>query len=130
MKKTVAIGIIAAILIVISFLCWRHLATFNDDEIRSNLAGKWEQPDSSGIYTIRQDGSYIGKWTKPAGKIVTLEGSFRVEDGYMINTVTNSSETKLPNPEVYRNRIIRANAHEIVINDIGDVRLVLRKDTK
>ena len=131
MKKNVTIGIIAAILVVISFLCWRHLTTFTDDEIRSNLAGKWVgQSSPSGLFTIRQDGSYTAEWTKPSGEVTTREGIYRVEDGYMINTITKYGVTKLSVPEVYRSRIIRADVHEIVINDVGNVRFVLRKDTK
>jgi len=130
MKKIITIGTIAAILVVISFLCWRHLATFNDDEIRSNLAGKWVgQYSPSVLFTIRQDGSYTSEKTEPSGKIITQEGIFRIEDGYMISTVTKYDGTTLPVPAVSRNRVIRADVHEIVINDVGNVRRVLRKDT-
>ncbi len=128
MKKAITIGIVTALLVVVSFMCWQHFTYFSDKEIRKNLLGTWVgESASSGSFAIHQDGSYVADFTDASGKVATThEGTFQVADGYLIISVTKSSQTNQPVPHDFRYRIIRADAQTIVMDD-GEI---LRKDTK
>jgi len=128
MKKFIPIGIIATVLVLASFLCWRHFSSFSDEAIRKNLPGTWVgSSPSSGSFVIQPDGSYVADFADASGKVATThEGTFQVADRYLIISVTKSSRTNQPVPHDFLYRIIRADAATIVLDD-GDI---LRKDTK
>jgi hypothetical protein len=128
MKKIITIGFTATLLVLVTLLAWQHFKPSRDAKIRKNLAGTWAM--DFGSFIVHPDGSYIGWHTNATSGIVTNEGTFQIRDGYMINTMTKTSRTNARVPYVSQMRIIRADARELVIDDGGNVELVLRKDTK
>ena len=131
MKKYITIGFVTAVLVAIALLSWQHIKTSRDARTRQNLAGTWVV--DTGSFTVRPDFSYVGQFTNStAGKIVTNEGTFQVRDGFLIDTMTKSSGAHAHVPYITRLRIVRADAHQMVIDendDSGDIKIVLRKDT-
>jgi len=127
MKRIITIGFFAVLFVLVTLMAWQHFMPSRDAKIRKNLAGTWVM--DFGSFTVHPDGSYVGWHTNATSGIVTNEGIFQVRDGYLIHTMTKTSRTNAHVPYVSRERIIRADVREMVIDD-GGVELVLRKDTK
>ena len=66
------------------------------------------------------DGSYLSQVDIPGRmngpQIVSIEGTFRVEGGFLIDTPTRYSETNISVPPTSRVRIIRIDDRELVVD--------------
>jgi len=98
-----------------------------------SIVGSWVSeatlPDGShisGVDTIHADGSYAARNTLSGSsddRVVLIEGTLRIKDGYMIETVTNNINftkhgnfTNTPSTGVSgTNKIVRLDDHEMVI---------------
>ena len=101
--------------------------------ITKNLPGTWVVDFGNGVHStsvVGADGNYVCQITGLAtGEVIKLEGTFQAKDGFLIDTLINSSQITLNKPSLSRGRIIRANEHEMVVEArIRDA--VFRKDTK
>jgi hypothetical protein len=96
----------------------------SDAAIRQNLPGKWVRPTTKdgrqSTCTVDRDGKFECQITGfPDGSTLKLEGFYKVKDGLLIETVTNSS---LPaDSPAYKHvpyessqRIVRMNGNEMV----------------
>ena len=133
MKKIVAIGFTVALLVIVALLSWHYFKHSRDTKISRILTGTWHA-DDLGSFTVRSDGGYVWQITNlTTGRAVTIEGTFQVRDGVLINTVTKSSRTNTHVPYVSHSQIVRANDYEMVIIDGdagGNDEHIIRKDTK
>ena len=105
--------------------CSRHEDSA-DDKIRKKLLGTWVLEaryeggsDMRSTVTIAPDGSYActldlpGRTNGP--RTISMEGTFRVEDGFLIDTVTKHSQTNAKWPNTSRSRIVRIDDRELVL---------------
>jgi len=99
-----------------------------DEKLRKQLPGVWmfEAKYASGSealcrFTMASDGSYSSTITLPhrtnGPQVVSMEGTFRVEDGFLIDTVTKNSQTNASVPSTNRSRIVRIEGRELVLSD-------------
>ena len=103
-----------------------------DAKIQQQLTGTWVVDvgsDARSTNIIHQDGRYeaevIGLTN---GHIASMEGTLSVRNGVLTMTTTKHSNTNAPNPFVQRGRVIRVNAHELVVRwDDMPNETVLRK---
>lgn len=106
--------------------CSRHEDSA-DDKIRKKLPGTWvlEARHEGGrdvwsTVTVAPDGSYTctldlpGRTNGP--RTISMEGTFRVEDGFLIDTATKDSQTNSPLPYTVRSRIVRIDDRELVLD--------------
>ena len=86
-----------------------------DALMQQQLVGKWPSSDSyrTGVTTIAPDGSYVANFTSSNGT-VHLEGRYLVKDGFLIDTLTKSSQTNA-RLSTDRFRIIRMDDRECVV---------------
>jgi hypothetical protein len=82
----------------------------------------------SGIYVCRQTIAYDdGPSTN-----YTIEGVYRVKDGFVIDTVTKHSKSNFPVPCVFRGRILALTDKELAIQNetagTKSEKIVMRKD--
>ncbi len=101
-----------------------------DDKMQKELSGTWmcEAKYASGRnneqrLTFAPDRSYLYMITIPnrtnGPRIITMEGTFRVEGGFLVATVTKDSQNYVPVPSTNRIRIVRLDDRELelVLND-------------
>ena len=119
-KKFIIIGFSLVLLIIAALLIWYNKKHPSDSTIRKEYLGTWVAQGAMGHSTIDiySDGHFIAQLTgRRAGK---LEGTWRVQDGFIISTYTNSSFTKhLPYSE--SDQVLRMNGHELVTQYGKDV---------
>ena len=100
-----------------------------DDKMQKELSGTWtfEARYKSGgsveqSMTLARDGSYVLTLTMPGRtngpRTISMEGTFRVEGGFLVDTVTKDSQTNAaPMPRTNRARIVRLDGRELVLDD-------------
>jgi hypothetical protein len=90
----------------------------SDARIQKQVTGTWVVDAGNNIRSvnlIRPDGSFATKVTGfTNGSVVLIEGTFRVKNGELVETVTKSSQTNEKVPFVVHGKIIRLNDHEMV----------------
>ncbi len=100
-----------------------------DGQMRSKLPGIWvfEPKFANGhdhkvtiTVTVAPDGSSVTTFALPGPREIRMEGTWRIESGYLIDTITKDSQTNASVPRVSRFRIVR----------IGDVELELEDQEK
>jgi hypothetical protein len=110
----------------------------SDAEIRKSLPGAWhfvQEPSANtgtrSIFTISPNGDFTNDLVRPDGTVdLETAGTFQVQDGYLIWTVTKSSHKLGRLPNVLRVKIIRANNSEIVGRIEGMTnQITIHKDT-
>jgi hypothetical protein len=107
--------------------CKRHEDSA-DDKIRKKLPGIWvfearfaRGGDVVSTTTVAPDGSYVctiaipGRTNGP--RTISMEGTFRVENGFLIDTITKNSQTNASVPSTNRGRIVRIDDRELVLDD-------------
>ena len=114
-------------------------AATSDAEVSKNLPGAWhvvpssaEQSGNKIIFTIAPNGDFTRHGVSSDGVHSSLDvaGTLKVQDGYLIETITNSSQRGARLPRVTREEIIRANDHEIVFTVKGMTnQITIQKDT-
>ena len=109
----------------------------NDAEVRRNLPGAWHYDLSStadrggtSTFTIATNGDFVCQTVVSNGiHTVELAGTFQVADGYLVETVTRSTQPNARIPFVSRAQIIQADAQEMIISFDGTNKFVLKKTT-
>src|ERR1035438_798526 len=118
MKKLI-IGVVVSLLIIVTLLFWPHSKPSRDEVVRKNLPGTWVVDWGNGVHStsvVGTDDSYVCQiigFTN--GMVVKLEGVIQVKDGFLVDTTKKSNQTNAHVPFVERERIIRADAHEMVV---------------
>lgn len=97
-----------------------------DDEMRTKLSGRWVFDAKfatghviHGTTTLAPDGRYFTELDlgRTNGlRIVNMEGTFHVTDGFLIEAVTKHSQTNVSVPYTNRSRIIRIDDRELVLD--------------
>ncbi len=114
MKKLAIIGFTLGLLIAASVLFWHHLKHPSDATIRRTLPGTWVANGGSSTCTRDSDGHFVAQLT--GRHVGRLEGTWQVQDGFLIETYTNSSFTKYL-PYTMRGRILRLDSHELAVQE-------------
>jgi hypothetical protein len=138
MKKQTIIGISLVLLIVGSVLAQQDITRPSDANIRKNLTGAWHvvpflpggDSGSKIIYTISPNGDFTRQGIFTNGlHSFDMSGTLQVQDGYLIETVTNSSQKRVHIPRVSREKIIRADDREVVFTIEGMTnQITIQKD--
>ena len=109
----------------------------SDAEIRKSLPGAWHfvMPSSNqdrSVFTISSSGDFTNDVIRPDGTTGSeTSGTFQVQDGYLIATVTKSSQKSQKVPFVLRTKIVRADDREMVIVAAGTTNeITIKKDTR
>ena len=119
MKRVFIIGFLVALAMAGALLV-RHFKYPGDGRVRHVLAGTWavswgDLAHSTNI--VRADGTYQCRIADPlSGRSIELEGTLRVEDGFLIDTMTVNSLPNVHLPKMNRGRIMRADANEMVVD--------------
>jgi RNA polymerase sigma factor (sigma-70 family) len=109
----------------------------NDAEVRPNLPGVWKLDFASttvrsgtSTFTVAKNGDFVCKTVFSSDiNPVELAGTFQVADGYLVETVTRSTQPNAHIPFVSREQIIQANAKEMIICVDGTNQFVFKKAT-
>ena len=96
------------------------------------------RPDGVKIHSVSKiapDGKYLTQTSAFTNSVLAFavksEGTFEINDGYLIDTMTKHSEPTVPLPSVFRARIIRFDERELVAHDdANSADVVFRKETK
>ena len=139
-----AIIMARALLLFTSLLLLAGCANQRDADIRKNLPGVWHliQPplDKSGMkftFTIAPSGDFKREILMTSNGVpifdgIDLTGTFRIQDGYLIQTVTYMRVRRNAQlPQVSRSKIIHADDSEMVFVPDGMTETnIIRKDTR
>jgi len=134
MKKLAFIGL-AVFLLVVSIFLWRHHR--NDAEVRENLSGAWHadfshtsDSGSKSTFTIATNGDFVCEGVDSKGiPLNRLAGTIKIVNGFLIETVTNTTQPNTSVPYVFQARIIHADEKEMVYRFEGArADSILRKD--
>jgi len=109
----------------------------SDAAVRRNLPGAWHFDLSStadgggtSTFTIATNGDFVCQTVVASGiPTIELAGTFQVADGYLIETVSRSTQPKARVPFVSRAQIIQADAQEMIVSFDGTNKIVLKKAT-
>lgn len=92
--------------------------------LREELTGTW-RVEPKGAMTLAADGSFHSRWTTVltnAAPVWTYDGTWDVQDEYLVETITNASALNSTNHEavghVDRFRIVRVDDYNLV-TEIG-----------
>jgi hypothetical protein len=106
--------------------CVRHnelKATASNSELQQKLAGIWKTTRIPAVYqstvTVASNGIYVcdvTDFSRVPSKSDHLEGQWEIKDGFLIDTVTNSSATNIQLPMVLRAKIIQFNGDKLVLH--------------
>jgi hypothetical protein len=106
----------------------------SDEKMQRQLPGTWGSDSPRGVHetcTICVDGSYFAQFTGyKNGRVLFMEGKFRIKDRILIETVTKYSDTNVTVPFEGHECIILMNDHEIVLKPefaADDSMKILRK---
>jgi hypothetical protein len=118
------LSLFAALLLVVA--CKRHEESA-DNKIQKTLPGTWvfEARHAYGgsiQYTVKvaEDASYVctivvpGRTNGPGS--IHQEGTWRVKDGVLIDTITKDSQTNAPVPDTSYARIVSIDDQELVVD--------------
>jgi hypothetical protein len=112
--------------VLLATACRQHKDSA-DETMQKQLAGTWTWEakyaggvDSEHTITVNPNGSYaltINIPTRTNGpRTVNIEGTFHVEDGFLVDTMTKHSETNAPVPSTNRARIVRLDGREMALD--------------
>lgn len=101
----------------------------NEAKVREKLLGTWRADwDASRTLENRADGSFVTKFTIDRTNAVTIEGEWRVQGGFIVGTMTNSSWPNVVTG-AESNKIISVSENKLVVlgRDGGTNELVLSR---
>jgi len=129
-----------SLLLFISLFLLAACARASDAEIRKNLPGVWRmfqspQQDRSmmSIVTFAPSSDFTNQIIFPgAAREIDMVGTLQVQDGYLILTITKSSQKTVAQlPIVLRSKIIQADIGQFVVVADGTTnRQTFKKETK
>ncbi|MFN7141154.1 MAG: hypothetical protein ACK4UN_17635 [Limisphaerales bacterium] len=119
----------------VSLICGCQEKQTSDALLRTNLVGTWKvagiEPDGSadthGTLNVSLDGTFRSELVTTVSnemRPVTLQGYVQIQDGFLIETVTNAVSHWLPEEKrgalppggaTTRSKIIRLDEHELVV---------------
>ena len=142
MAQLFSLGIICALmkytLPILAFSIFLTACSHRSDaEIRKSLPGSWHWAESSSnqgrsVFMVSPSGDFTNDVIRPYGTVgAETAGTFQVQDGYLIGTVTKSSQKGQKVPFVLRTKIVRADDREMVIVADGTTNeITIKKDTR
>ena len=91
-----------------------------------------EESGSRSIFTIALNGDFTSQLIFSNGvHSIDIAGTLQVQDGYLIETVTNSTQRNVHLPLVSRAKIVHANDSEMVVMIDGMTnKITIHKDTR
>jgi hypothetical protein len=120
---------IILVLLVLVAACKRHHepAPSSDEGFRKQLTGVWSgehkfSSDSDSMEKIEmdRDGTFAATIAMPERKfgphMIELNGTWRVENGFLIETTTRDSQTNSKLPSVWRAKIVHIDDRELELN--------------
>ena len=129
-----------ALFLFMSLFLLASCARSSDAEIRKNLAGVWRIVQSSqqnrsivSIVTFAPSADFTNQMIFPGvAREIDMVGTFQVQDGYLILTVTKSSQKTIDQlPLVLRSKIIQADDSQFVVVADGTTnKQTFKKETK
>jgi hypothetical protein len=127
-----------ALILFTSSLLLAGCGSRSDTAIRKNLPGAWhvvlspEESGSQSIFSIAPNGDFTSQLIFSNGvHSIDIAGTLQVQDGYLIETVTNSTQRNAHLPLVSRAKIVHADDSEMVVVFDGTTdKHTIRKDTR
>jgi len=129
-----------ALLLFMSLFLLASCARSSDAEIRKNLSGLWRVVQSPhqdrsmvSIFAFSPSADFTNHIIFPgAAREIDMIGTFQVQDGYLILTITKSSQKTVEQlPIVSRSKIIQADNSQFVVIDAGTTnKQTFKKETK
>jgi hypothetical protein len=120
MKKFTIIGFTVVALIMCALLFWRHAKQPTDSDLRQKLSGTWawERDNIRCTNTIAPNGTFdyqlVYLYAKDA-RTHQVEGTWQVEDGILIETITNDNDAQHRVPRTNSAQIILVDARELSV---------------
>jgi len=109
---------------VVLFGCGR-----SDSQLQKKVVGNWAR-DSYFDMRLFPDGSFVSRWTT-TNHILTYQGTWKIQDGSMVSTITNCIAEGTTNFErvgsVDRYAIIRADSTDLVYSNNNQIISFRRK---
>jgi len=95
----------------------------SDVDVRKKVLGAWKMPAGRAIVTFDPNGTCV---TKIPGVDLTMQGTWRVDGGFFVLTITNAigSETHSALGEVQRYKIVSMSDRDLVLQMEGKTNLV------
>lgn len=113
--------------------CTQQLS--DDGKRQKQLTGIWRCPGGLGgttnITTVRSDGHYsriaVGSNGVELGR---CEGMFKVQDGWLVDTMTMHPDTNLPLPYIVQAEIVRSQDREWTLKWHSRTETTMRKESR
>lgn len=125
MKTLTIIGFTVVVLIVVVFLWGPQRKHFGDLVVNQRLPGTWVETGKDGVrktIVIDPDGHSVMRTSRG----VTAEGTTLVKDGFLVSTITNSSQS-MTLPFTQSVQIIRMDDRELVLRGDRNTEVVYKK---
>jgi hypothetical protein len=107
--------------------------------LQSSLAGRWlgdsQLPDRHVLSetVIDRDGRYVQHLTNVLSdgvRIATLAGTLHIEDGLLVDTITNDIGGNMTVPRIASiMKLVRVDEHELVLSDTNSSKMISYKRT-
>lgn len=101
-----------------------------ETKLRNMISGNWVRGDGGFEINFSPDGSFVSQWTNSNGS-VSYQGTWTIQDGSLITTLTNSVSKGITNYErgerVDNFRIIRADSATLVYSNENQIVSLSRK---
>jgi len=126
MRLTTPLKLLVLVLLISACTRQDETGLSPDANMQRKLCGVWMADCNyssgtvvSNTITVAPDGSYVARLSIPGRKYgprdIEQRGVWRVEPGFIIDTVTNDSQTNAIVPSTNRFRVLRVNDSELVV---------------
>ena len=120
-------SILVLMMLVLACRPRRESTSSPDEQMRTKLAGVWVgvQKYASGhdvmnTMEVTSDGTCTTKLSIPERKVgprtIEQTGTWRLEDGVLVETITSDSQTNARVPDMVRFKILRIDDHELELD--------------
>ena len=115
-------------LVILMVTACREHKDSADDKKQKQLSGTWmfearyaRGHNAEQTLTFGPDGSFAVRISRPSRtngpRIITMEGTFRVEGGFLVTTLTKDSQNYASIPGTNRFRIVRIDGGELELDE-------------
>jgi hypothetical protein len=105
-------------LLVLTILLAACRSVPSDAQFRQKLVGTWVEPSRNLELTLNADGTFVSKFTSQEGVDFEFKGTWKVQDGVLVSTITANHTTRPAHPmhvgSVDTCKIIRVNDQELI----------------